>query len=350
MAGEGRVYPYRKCIGLDEAFEIFTRHTEYPLEQLRNPEGKPPFFVLLYGPPGCGKSYTFAHLSEILPEVNTQKAVSISLDALAESVGKFRTKSLNAYGRGALSECVGAYTSTIRSTYNNERFNKAPPKPKKGEPPVERFPSLIDLRIEALDKALGIGLNIIYERTVANAETDFLQEEVFAKTKAAGYDVYVVYPQVDSVEQLEERLAERPKKMVEQGFARVVEPEFARKFLETHDQYLMSHLLPKIDNGFVKGIYKVFPSKGTFEELGTGTTGSLAPMTTPCPPAANGNGAANGSATASTPTTGSANGSATATATGSANGSNASGLAGGKRKRNTRRLKKKRKTRRTRSH
>ena len=50
MAGENKrnkVYPYRKCIGLEEAFEIFTRHTDLSLEQLRNPEDKRPFFVLL---------------------------------------------------------------------------------------------------------------------------------------------------------------------------------------------------------------------------------------------------------------------------------------------------------------
>lgn len=348
MAGENtrtKTYPYRKCIGLGEAFEIFTRHTNLPMEQLHNPEGKPPFFVLLYGPPGCGKSYTFAHLSEILPDVDSRRALSISLDALAESVGKFRKTSLNAFERGVLRECVGAYTTTIRGTYNNERFNKAPPKPKKGEPPIERFPSLVDIRIQALDEALGKRLNIIYERTVSNPDTDFLQEEVFVKTKELGYDVYVVYPQVDSVEQLEERLAERPKKMAAQGFARVVEPELAAKFLETHDQYLNRHLLPKISEGFIKGIYKVFPSRGSWEELGTSTTGRIAPMTS-CPPAASANGDGNGAAAAAPEEAAPTNGSAKAEGAAAANASLPP--SGGKRKKTKRSKKSSRKTRRVR--
>lgn len=261
-----KVYPYRKNIGLKEAFEIFTRHTEYPYEQLQPHDGEKPFFVLLYGPPGSGKSYTFSHLSEIIPGVDEKKAVSISLDALAESVGKFRNRTMNAYRAKNMDALTGIYASTIRGTYNNSLFNKAPPKPKKGETPPMKFPSLIDIRLQALDTCIAEGKNIIYERTVSSTRDDLFQEEIFNKTRGH-YTVYVVFPQVDSVEELAGRLAKRVDIMATtKGFARHVPPEMAESFLRTHNEYMTAYLIPKLGRE-IDAIYLVFPSSGTIEKL-----------------------------------------------------------------------------------
>lgn len=263
---EGKLYPYRKNIGLAEAFEIFTRHTPYPFEQLQPTEGEKPFFVLLYGPPGCGKSYTFAHISEIIPGVDEKKAVSISLDALAESVGKFRNKTMSAYRSGNMNSLSGIYTSTIRGTYNNSLFNKAPPKPKKGEPIPAKFPSLTDIRLQALDTCLAEGKNIIYERTASSAREDIFQDEIFNKTMGR-YTVYVVYPQVESVEELKGRLSKRVHIMAEtKGFARHVPPEMAESFLKTHDDYMKAYLLPKVGRE-IDALYLVYPSSGSYQKI-----------------------------------------------------------------------------------
>jgi hypothetical protein len=275
-----KIYPYRKNIGLKEAFEIFTRHTELPYPQLQPNEGEKPFFVLLYGPPGSGKSYTFAHLSEIIPGVDQSKAVSISLDALAESVGKFRNRTMNAYRAKNINSLSGIYTSTIRGTYDNSVYNKAPPKPKKGESVPAKFPSLTDIRLEALDTCIAEGKNIIYERTVSSVREDLFQEEIFNKTTGR-YNVYVVFPQVDSVEELAGRLAKRVHIMAEtKGFARHVPPELAEGFLRTHNEYLRSYLVPKLGTE-IDAIYLVYPSSGTIEKLtaeGKEEVEALAPM------------------------------------------------------------------------
>lgn len=275
-----KVYPYRKNIGLKEAFEIFTRHTDLPYEQLQPHGGEKPFFVLLYGPPGSGKSYTFAHLSEIIPGVDPKKAVSISLDALAESVGKFRSKTMEAYSAKNMNSLSGIYTSTIRGTYDNAVYNKAPPKPKKGEAIPAKFPSLTDIRIQALDTSIAEGKNIIYERTVSSTREDTFQDEIFAKTRGR-YTVYVVFPQVDSVEELAGRLAKRVNTMAKtKGFARHVPPELAESFLRTHNEYMRAYLLPKLGTD-IDAMYLVYPSSGTIEKLtaeGKEESKGLAPM------------------------------------------------------------------------
>jgi hypothetical protein len=263
-----KIYPYRKNIGLEQAFEIFTRHTETPLDELKpgRGAGEKPFFVLLYGPPGCGKSYTFAHLSEIIPSVDSSKAVSISLDALAESVGKFRNRSLEAYKAEDYETCETLYTSTIRGTYNNSLYNKSPGKPKKGEPTPEKFPALTELRLQALDESIRRGLNIIYERTAASTKSDIFEDEIFVKTRGR-YNVYVIYPQVEK-EELEARLAKRIHNMAKtKGFARYVPPELASDFLETHMAYMIQYLVPKLGTGDIDALYLVNPSKGTYERM-----------------------------------------------------------------------------------
>lgn len=263
-----KVYPYRKNIGLEQAFEIFTRHTNTPLDELKPKvaAGEKPFFVLLYGPPGCGKSYTFAHLSDIIPSVDSSKAVSISLDALAESIGKFRTRSLEAYSEGDYATCVGLYTSTIRGTYNNSLYNKSPGKPKKGETAPEKFPALTELRLQALDESIRRGFNIIYERTAASTKADIFQDEIFAKTKGR-YNVYVIYPQVEATE-LEARLTKRIHNMAKtKGFARYVPPEEAAQFLETHDSYMTQYLIPKLGTGEINALYLVYPSEGSYQRI-----------------------------------------------------------------------------------
>jgi hypothetical protein len=276
----GTIYPYRKNIGIKEALEIFTRHTDLPFEQLQPNGGEKPFFVLLYGPPGSGKSYTFAHLSDIIPGVDEEKAVSISLDALAESVGKFRTKTMNAYRAKNMNSLSGIYTSTIRGTYNNSIFNKAPPKPKKGEPIPTKFPSLTEIRLQALDLCIAEGKNIIYERTASSARDDIFQEEIFNKTRGR-YQVYVVFPQVDSVEELTGRLAKRVNIMATtKGFARHVPPELAETFLRTHDEYMRAFLLPKLGTE-IDALYLVYPSSGRLEKLtaeGKEESTALAPI------------------------------------------------------------------------
>jgi len=262
---KGGIYPYRKSIQLQEAFEIFTRHVpedKRSLAALQAAARPNPFFVLLYGPPGSGKSYTFANLSRIIKGVHPEDAVSISLDALAESVQPFREKSLSLFkesqGNAAkLKEVENAYRSTIMGKYNNQHASSSKNKAAKTHP---TYKSLNEVRGEALDFAIKKRLNIIYERTVANASKDILQDEIFSKVKGI-YTVYVVYPQV-SVDQLQKRLASRVESMSKTGFARYVNPDAAEGFLGTHETYMATFLQPKLLTDDIDAIYKVFPETG----------------------------------------------------------------------------------------
>jgi len=262
---KGGIYSYRKSIQLPEAFEIFTRHIpegKRSLAALQAAARPKPFFVLLYGPPGSGKSYSFANLFRIIKGVNTDDAVSISLDALAESVQPFREKSLSLFkeSRGnvkKMKEIENAYRSTIMGRYNNQHASSSKNKSAKSYP---TYKSLNEVRGEALNLAIKKRLNIIYERTVPSASKDILQEEIFSKLKGT-YKVYVVYPQV-GVDQLEKRLASRVESMSKTGFARYVEPEGAEGFLGTHETYMATFLQPKLLTDDIDAIYKVFPDTG----------------------------------------------------------------------------------------
>lgn len=264
---EGGIYPYRKSVQLSEAFEIFTRHVpedKRSISALRAAAAaRPkPFFVLLYGPPGSGKSYTFANLSDIIEGVNAGDAVSISLDALAESVKPFRNKSLSLFqeSRGnakKLKEVENAYRSTIMGKYNNEFAASSKNKAAKEKP---TYKSLNEVRGEALNSAIEKRLNIIYERTVSTASKDILQDEIFAKVKGI-YTVYVIYPQVD-VLKLQNRLRSRVQSMSATGFARYVDPEQAEAFLGTHETYMATFLQPKLLTDDIEAIYRVFPDTG----------------------------------------------------------------------------------------
>lgn len=287
---EGGIYPYRKSIQLQEAFEIFTRHVpegRRSISALQAAARPKPFFVLLYGPPGSGKSYTFANLSKIIEGVDSREAVSISLDALAESVQPFRAKSLSLFkeSRGnakKLKEVENAYRSTIMGKYNNEFVGSSKNKNVKKYP---SYQSLNDVRGEALNYSIQHRLNIIYERTVANASKDILQDEIFAKVKGK-YTVYIVYPQVD-VSSLQSRLRSRVEAMSEVGFARYVNPDEAENFLGTHDTYMATFLEPRVLTNDIEAIYKVFPESGKVEVLRKGV--ELAPAAEAAPSTGNTN-------------------------------------------------------------
>ena len=91
-------------------------------------------------------------------------------------------------------------------------------------------------------------------------------DEFFSKV-VGRYRVYVVYPQVPSIEELQARLAQRVHIMAkEKGFARFVEPEAAAMFVKTHQDYMQAFLLPKLGS-IINALYLVYPSDASYQKI-----------------------------------------------------------------------------------
>lgn len=255
------IYPYLGDLNEKEAELILTAGKGF--DGLPTPEV--PIFVLLFGTPGSGKSTALRRM-ESLTGLNPDDAVQINLDSLVESLVPFRNatrkiatnmlnekgiKNYNSANRNTVSgiagKASGPYLSMMRSKKNN--------RPGRIGKPLDYSPN--DLRFLILEKALGLGKNIIYERTVSDAKKDTFGPEVFEKIKASGkpYDVYVVYTKIDDTDVLGERLRKRPLSMLKRNppFFRGVPPSLAGKFIAAHEEYFEKFLRPRIESGEVKG-------------------------------------------------------------------------------------------------
>jgi len=233
---EGRkLYDCRADITIDEALKIYTG--QRGLAALPTPEK--PIFVLLYGPPGAGKSTALSKIQELI-HLDPADAVTISLDALVESVRTFcaETSAIGQHARNARNRgnqaTVDENFKAAAKPYLGMMMAKGNNRP--GAAKGAKVMSLNEIRKEALRVAVEAGKNIIYERT----GTGLFEKELFEVLQAK-YTIYVVYPRV-SKEELQSRLAKRPFQQLEEtpSFFRVVAPALAGKFIDESEAYMVT--------------------------------------------------------------------------------------------------------------
>jgi hypothetical protein len=269
---EGRniVYPYLAYLTEREAEMIFTGGQAFA----GLPSPARPFFVLLFGSPGSGKSSALARLPELIG-LDPGTAVQINLDSLVESVEPFRAithkiaqnelkdrgMTINTANTNTIEKIsqatFGPYVSFMRLTKNNrpkveekETVEPEGGKKSKSKKPAKFKRSLNEIRLYMLEKALEAGKNIIYERTVSRIDEDILKDEVFNKIPAK-YQVFIIYTKIDDVGELQRRLASRPKAMMKRNppFFRGVAPSMAESFIRHHEEYFRRYLLQLQDEG-----------------------------------------------------------------------------------------------------
>lgn len=245
-----KTYNYLANLTAEEGEKVFTEGRAF--KNLPTPDV--PTFVLLIGSPGSGKSTALRRMKE-LTGLDPKDAAQISLDSLVESVAPFRAKTSAlaqsmmaaegvALGPNVPKKLVNAIAGKTSGTYTTYMKGKKNNRPNHlGE---ELPQSLNELRFALLDKALGEGKNIVYERTVSSAKEDFLREEVLGRIYASKkpYKIYVIYTKIDDPAMLEERLRRRPLNMMmrDPPFFRGVPSFLAKKFIETHEEYFRKFL------------------------------------------------------------------------------------------------------------
>ena len=244
MSAQNKTYEYREEITVDEALKIFTGGRG--IHTLPSPTDEKPIFVMLFGPPGSGKSTALSKV-ESLTTLHSEDAVIISLDALVESVSSFRSETA-VIGQHALNAKARGNQASI-----NENF-KAAAKPYLGimMAKTNKRPgaangakvamNLNEIRKEALRISVEAGKNIIYERTAAK---DLFEKEIFPLL-GEQYRIFVIYPRV-SEDVLKVRLAERP-------FFRVVTPSMAGRFITDSEDYL-KRIIQFKQTGRIEGVF-----------------------------------------------------------------------------------------------
>ncbi len=229
--------------------------------------GDRPFLVLLYGPPGSGKSSALTR--EVIEGglgLGIDGAAKISLDALVESLIPFR-RATAALWNSVVSQPKEATDSDPQSVVSPEEDpvnkmsgkagavylnymkrtgnNSVDPAAKKGA-----LPDLIAVRNAGLEEAMKRELDILFEMVISSAEKDKVGEEIFSRLEALGkldkYDVYVVYPWVQQ-DVLEKRMRARPHKQMkeEEPFFRGVSPKLAGRFIQSHREYMQKFIFPR---------------------------------------------------------------------------------------------------------
>jgi hypothetical protein len=252
-APRNKTYEYREEITVDEALKIFTGGRG--IHALPSPTDKKPIFVMLFGPPGSGKTTALSKV-ESLTSLNSEDAVIISLDALVESVSSFRSNTA-VIGQHALNAKARGNQATI-----NENF-KAAAKPYLGimMAKTNKRPGVVngakvamnlnEIRKEALRISVEAGKNIIYERTAAK---DLFEKEIFPLL-GEQYRIFVIYPRV-SEDVLKVRLAERPFNHLKRNppFFRVVTPSMAGRFITDSEDYL-KRIIQFKQTGRIEGVF-----------------------------------------------------------------------------------------------
>lgn len=247
------VYSHLGDLSEKEAELIFSNGLGF--ERLPKPNN--PIFVLLIGSPGSGKSTALSRLPELVG-LDPAEAAKISLDALIESVLPFREKTreiaasmleesgFNPSNNSIPEELISAIASKASGPYLSVMRTKKNNRPGRIGKPLPL--SLNEMRYMLLERALAMGLNIIYERTVSDASKNTLTEEVFSRIRASQqpYKVFVVYTKIDDPEVLRKRLYERPLAMMKRNppFFRGVPASMASKFIGTHEEYFQRYLRP----------------------------------------------------------------------------------------------------------
>ena len=194
-----RVYS-RNALTYPMAISIFTGGL--PIEACV-PEGRP-YFILLYGAPGSGKSLARSQLATILgrPELAPEaiRAVKISCDILVESLSNFRANSrVVGEGAGSLKNKITASQKIYIKHLINKRLSE-----NTGEEE-----SLLDYRNRALDEAIAKGANIVYEKVLGNNLDKEQAEYGTLFARLSKYEIIVVRLTTSS-QQIKTNLTQRP--------------------------------------------------------------------------------------------------------------------------------------------
>lgn len=258
------MYLYRADIDLPEALRIYTggclspSHNGGSKDPITLPRPETPYFIILFGPPGAGKSSVIRNLHKYTP-VRSSDCVNISLDALVESTHGFRSKTAEiGANKSKSNEQKIKETGSIYTSYRSTKVSNKPLSLRQlGQEKTKVAKSLQEIRSDALEFSLSNGFNITYERVISDAKKDNYQTEIFEKIatyeEALGkrYKVIILNLTLPA-EELVERLTRRPQEMMKQNppFYRGIPPSFAYISIEIHRQYLNRFLKPRVDGKY----------------------------------------------------------------------------------------------------
>ncbi len=283
--GGGKLYGTRKEIVSGGAEMIFTDGRGWDALTRERAPGEKPFIVLLYGPPGSGKSSALAR--QVMTEglgLNIDSAASISLDALMENLVPFRRATAALY-RDAVEKSVedpvvalagkagAVYLDYMGRTGNNSVNPEN--KQKKGGP----LPDLLTVRNLCFEEAIRRDIDILFEMVISDGNKDKFGTEIFQRLKDAGkldkYDVYVIYPWVRH-DILEDRLRMRPLRHMEEKepYFRVVSPKMAGRFIDWHREYMKNFIFPRVEAENVIG-YRLLGGGAVPNSVNAGLIGRI---------------------------------------------------------------------------
>jgi len=190
-----------------------------------NKEPQKPVFLITYGPPGSGKSYTLSKVARQYHYDLEHNFVKILLDDMIKSMSDYNEEmsTLNA-SRTIYMDQDG----NLNQTY----YNLA-------EEVYFKYRAMVNqMKGMMLEVAYRQKLNIVYETTGMKGK-DHPEATIFQhmdEARARGYKIIVVYPHVE-IALLNSRLASRNKKQ-----KRVVNPRYIPHFIEKAQVNFLEYL------------------------------------------------------------------------------------------------------------
>lgn len=198
-----------------------------------------PYFIVLYGPPGSGKSSSTPLIEDLGVPFN--QYVTVILDDMITSVRKYRnvTKKLKE-NHNAQRITNGQFWYGIGKIFNKTRVEKKPG----GE-------SINTMRTNVLVEALANNKNIIYETTGASKGGQDFLVMLLKNAIPENYRVVILYPMV-SLEQLKERVKSRADRFLALAtpYYRSQKPEALGNMRYQAIKFFKEYLIETFINGY----------------------------------------------------------------------------------------------------